>query len=202
MHPMPSTHRNTSTTFQRSPAPRRPEPQLFRFGLRQLFFAVAAAAGFLTLLAATDGPWPWIIAFLAALVAAHVAGNSLGTRLRDTSVDVRQWRATYGAGAPDDPAATPQPIKWAELSLPEPTPLRLHQPAPRRRVQGATILGALGCGAGGAVALAYVAGEQATWPGFIVGAISCGVMGAWLAMLVSSFWMIARQAWKHANGKR
>lgn len=191
-----------SVVVQAPGASRQREPQLFRFGLKQLMLAMAGAASLFALLAVTDGVWPWIIAFIALMAAAHVMGNSLGTRLRDTSADVRQWRGAQWPGGVDGPAATPQPVQWAELTLPDPTPLRLHDPPPRRRVQGATILGALAGAVGGAAALARVAGQQAGWPGLAVGAISCGVMGAWLAMLVSSFWMIARQAWKHALGKR
>ncbi len=180
----------------------RREPQLLRFGLRQLFLFVSAAAILCAVAASTGGPWPWLVGFLASLVAAHVTGNFLGTRLRDSSAEVQRWKAANSPLGADVPAATPEPVRWSELGLPEQTPLGLFQPAPPRRVHGATVAGAIAGGAVGIVALAYVSGEQTTWPGLVVGALSCGVMGAWLAMLVSSFWMIARHAWKHALGKR
>jgi len=169
--------------------------------MRRLLVVMAVAAAFFALLAATDGVWPWLITFVALMVAAHVAGNSLGTRLRDTSADVRRWRGAQFPGGIDDPAATPQPVDWAALALPEPTPLRLHQPPPPRRVHAAAALGAVVGAAGGAFALAHLAGDRAGWPGLAVGAISCGVMGAWLSLLATSFWLIARQAWKHALRK-
>jgi hypothetical protein len=44
-----------------------------------------------------------------------------------------------------------------------------------------------------------MAGPAVTWPGLAFGAVSCGIMGAWIALLVSNFWVIARQALRHAS---
>jgi len=176
------------------------EPHLFRFGLRQLFSLVSAAAVLCTLLAVTSGPWPWIIAFFAALVMAHVAGNFLGTRLRDTSEEVKHWKSVHSATGPDDPASTPEPVRWAELGLPAQTPLAWHAPAPRRLCW--VIIGVAAASAtGGTVALVLLAGEHGSLPALAVGAVSCGVIGAWASLLASSFWAIARHAWRHALGK-
>jgi hypothetical protein len=187
-------------SFEAAPAcPRELEPHLFRFGLRQLFSLVSAAALLCTLLAITSGPWPWIIGFMAALVVAHVAGNVIGTRLRDTSEQVKRWKSTHGSDGPDEPAATPEPVRWAELGLPDQTPLAWHMPTPRRLswlIAGV----AVASGIGGAAALVLLAGERGSWPALALGAVSCGVIGAWAALLASSFWAIARHAWRHAQG--
>ena len=152
------------------------------------------------LLAITTGPWPWVIAFFTALIAAHVAGNSIGTRLRDTSEDVKRWKSAHAAAGSDEPAATPVPVAWEALDLPPQTPLAWHDPAPRRLnwvIAGVAAASAVG----GTAALASLAGEHAGWPAIAVGAVSCGVIGAWVALLASSFWTIARHAWRHAQGK-
>jgi hypothetical protein len=188
-------------SLQASPATGRDrEPHLFRFGLRQLFLLISAAAVLCTLLAITSGPWPWVIAFFTALVIAHVAGNSIGTRLRDTSEDVKRWNSAHGTAAPDAPAATPEPVAWEKLGLPPQTTLAWHNPAPRR-LGWVIAVAAAASAMGGSAALALWARDHAGWPAIAVGAVSSGVIGAWVALLASSFWTIARHAWRHAQGK-
>jgi hypothetical protein len=133
-----------------------------------------------------------------ALVAAHVFGTFLGTRLRDTSGEVVRWKARPGTADPDRPVSLPQPVSLANVQLPETTSLAGHSDDSRRS-RWALGLGALigfGLGAWG---IHELAGPAVTWPGLAFGAISCGVMGAWIALLVSNFWVIARQALRHAS---
>ena len=72
----------------------RPAPQLFRFGLRQLFAAVTLSTLLAALMATLPGAWPWVIGGVVAMVGAHVFGTLIGTRLRDTSRDVQLWRSS------------------------------------------------------------------------------------------------------------
>ena len=67
------------------------EPQLVRFGLRQLFACFSAAVALIALVARMGGVWPIIAASVSLLVAAHVLGTFVGTRLRDTSAEVTRW---------------------------------------------------------------------------------------------------------------
>jgi hypothetical protein len=198
---MSSLPKRVVGTFQASPVQgREREPHLFRFGLRQLFLLVSAVAVLCMLLAITSGPWPWVISFFTALVVAHVAGNSIGTRLRDTSEDVKRWKSAHGTAGPDEPAATPEPVAWEEIGLPPQTPLAWHDPAPRRL--GWIIAAVAAASAiGSSAALAFLTGQHAGWPALAVGAVSCAIIGAWIALLASSFWTIARHAWRHAQGK-
>src|SRR5262245_44069138 len=106
---------SASVRDSRAPVRSLREPHLFRFGLKHLFLLASACTVFCALVTTTGGPWPWVIAFFSALIVAHVAGNSLGTRLRDTSAEVQRWRAGLLPPGADDPAATPEPVKWAEL---------------------------------------------------------------------------------------
>ena len=69
------------------------EPQLLRFGLRQMFFSVTLLCVLMALLVLTKGPWPIAIGATTALIAAHVFATFVGTRLRDTTQEVEQWRA-------------------------------------------------------------------------------------------------------------
>jgi hypothetical protein len=96
------------------------EPNLMRFGLRQLFVFVSAATLLAAALTRMDGFWPLVIGCVALLAAAHVFGTFLGTRLRDTSADVQRWKARPGTSDPDYPVAPTQPVQVADLHLPSP----------------------------------------------------------------------------------
>ncbi len=53
-----------------------------RFSLRSLFLAVTALGCLFGAMAALGSFWSLVILLFAALVAAHVIGNAVGTRLR------------------------------------------------------------------------------------------------------------------------
>jgi hypothetical protein len=186
-----------STTPLPLPAGRRREPHLFRFGLKQMFLLLSLAGVLCGLLVGTGGSWPLIIGLATLLVGAHVLGNSLGTRLRDTSGEVLQWRADQSGLGPDVPVATGQPIELAKLNLPPSTPL-----ASRQRVARWTAWfvggGAIGGLLAGSTVIAMTIGPRIEWAGWVVGTISCGVLGAWVVFLASTFSSIARHAWRHA----
>ena len=179
-------------------APAEREPQLFRFNLRHLFFYISVAAVLAALLARLDGAWPMVIASGVARVGAHVLGTFLGTRLRDTSRDVQQWKARPGSIDRDEPVALPQPVEWRSFCLPETTPLA-HRPAD---VPLSRLPAAIGMSIGillGSIGLYLIADQQITLLGLAIGSLSCGVMGGWLGLVASSFFSISRHAWKHAT---
>lgn len=180
------------------PAGAESEPNFLRFGLRHLFAFVTAAAAFCALMASLSGVWAIVVGSAAALVAAHVFGTLLGTRLRDTSADVRQWKARAGSPDPDHPVAPPQPVSLAELDLPTRTLLARHDPLGKRRIwcmAAGTVVGLVGGGA----AMAAAVGGDATWAGLAMGAVSCGVIGAWAALLGVNFTLFARQTLRQAT---
>jgi hypothetical protein len=179
------------------PAPER-EPNLARFGLRQLFFFFSIATVLSAALAQVGGVWPIVIGCAAALVAAHVFGTFLGTRLRDTSAEVQQWKRRAGSPDRDEPVALPQPVRFDELRLPAATPLasyeQIHRWCPVCIVAGSLlglVLGAIGIYSAG--------GDKVTWFGLAMGAVSCGVIGAWAALLGTNFWTISRHAFRQAS---
>lgn len=189
-------------TSHQSPASSTPlrEPQLLRFRLRQMFLMVALVSVVCYALVGAQGPWPLVILITVLLVAAHVLGNLIGTRLRDTSHEVVTWRATQPGLDPDRPVKTDLPLAAAKLTLPPATPL-----ASRERVAHWTIwyvVGGLTLGVlSGVVGIALTTGPRIEWAGWVVVAISCGVLGAWAAFLASTFSSITRHAWRHAHGR-
>ncbi len=186
-----------STPFESSARLR--EPHLLKFRLRQMFLVVTLLSVLSALVAMTNGPWQWLIVFTALMVAAHVLGNLIGTRLRDTSGEVIRWRSADSRQAPDHPHTT-SPSDLASLPLPPNTNLANFG----RLVRGLKwfLLGGLTLGfILGITVLALTIGHRIGWAGWVVGTISGAVLGTWLAFLAVSFTTIARDAWRQAHGR-
>ena len=170
-----------------------PAPPLLRFGLRQMFVMVSLVTVLTAAMAATDGAWPLVIGSTAALIAAHVFGTVVGTRLRETSSDVQRWNASQGRDG-----ARPAPSSSDAVPVPAPSSLAERHAAPRRDRRALTI----GASAGffvGLLVLVVVGGDRLGIVAVVVGSASTAVLGAWLAWVATSFTMIARHAWRHAN---
>jgi hypothetical protein len=177
------------------------EPNLARFGLRQLFFFFSLATVLCAVLARVGGVCPLLAGCVAALIAAHVFGTFLGTRLRDTSHEVQLWKARPGSPDPDDPVALPQPIGQADLPAPPNLPLagfeRIH-----RWSSWCVMAGAAAGSVLGALAIAALGGDGVTWPGIALGSASCAVIGAWAALLWTTFWTISRHVLRQATREK
>ena len=176
------------------------EPHLLRFRLRQMFFLVTLLSLLCGLLVLTDGPWPLLIVVSTLLIAAHVFGTLVGTRLRDSSHEVRQWRSAHPTLDNDVPKADMQPTLESRAHLPPVTTLADHGSVSNWLlwfVLGGALLGTLV----GGLAIGLIIGPRIGWAGWAVGTLSCGVLGTWAAFLASSFSSIARHAWRHAHEK-
>jgi hypothetical protein len=176
------------------------EPNLMRFGLRHLFIVFSLAAVMFALMATMGGAWPIVISSLAALIAAHLFGTALGTRLRDTSSEVQQWKSRPGSPDADEPVAPPQPVRVNELRLPVTTPLASFEKVGRWR----RCCIAAGAAAGACLGLAgiLIAGQgDVTLPGLALGAASCSILGGWTALLAVNFYSIARHTLRQATSE-
>lgn len=174
------------------------EPNLLRFGLRRWFAFISAAVIFLGLMARLEVVWGLLLASIVALIVAHVFGTFLGTRLRDTSADVVRWKSRASSIDADRPVVTRQPVALESVQLPEATTLAGQNARSSRSQWALAGGGLLGAMMGGA-ALSRFGGPEISWPGIVLGAVSCGVIGAWIALLGSNFYAIAREAWRHAS---
>jgi hypothetical protein len=123
----------------------------------------------------------WLgVVVLAASVAMHVAGNAIGTGLRDAA-DRRLERVPRRS--PDD------------LPRPAPTHLERHTSL-GRLVPVSACIGGLCGGAAGATALTIWA--TASLPGAILGGLSSAVIGGLLGFLAASFIEILRTTLREA----
>jgi hypothetical protein len=165
----------------RMPTPLEPvvplrEPHLLKFRLRQLFLVVTLVSLICASAAITSGPWPWVIALSAIMVAAHVLGNLIGTRPLTTPLD----------DVAKIPVAKPNLADFGRLV---------------RGFRWFVISGALAGFVLTGTLLNLTIGYRIGWAGWAVGTISGSVMGTWVAFLAVSFTTIARDAWRQAHGR-
>jgi len=171
---------SSSQPIERPLAPWRP----LQFSLRALLLAIAGLAALLALVNVVGAGWTLLVAFVVLLVAAHVAGNSLGTALRDRASDEHPL-PPFDAPAGPVPRIGPQQL------------------AERARLCRLTVglFTAIGAGLGawlGAAALAELHLRGLTDGGLAVGTFSAAVIGGFGGFLCSSFVLIVRRAWREA----
>jgi hypothetical protein len=158
-----------------------------QFRLRTLFVAMAGLCVLFSLMAAIGAMGSLVLVFSLCLVIGHVAGNAIGTTLRD--------RASDGASRGPSGQASREAHRQARLSNRQ----RLRQNT--RLPRAATIVtlagSALGALVGGA-ALA-IANWQLITPGAVALAIgSSAVLGGFAGFLLSSFFSVFGPALREA----
>ena len=166
-----------------------------QFSLRTLFLALTAACGLFAGMASVGAlVWSMIVMFVL-LVAAHVAGNAIGTRLRD-GADSRRKSETYDFDPfdPDRLAARSRP-KW--------------QPPPITRMQQFSPLGwkvfvtsasfSIVGGAIGGMWLTVHYWHRISAPGIVLGTLASAVIGALAGFLLASFLAIVAESLKTAS---
>lgn len=150
----------------------------FQFGLRTLLVVVAACGLLLAIMDRLGFVAATLVGWMMALIAAHVIANRWGTRAaREASRRLARGQGDGGGS----PTGEPPIVVFAPLS-------RLRD---RTRLGWTVLLpigaGAIGGGAWGTMVLAQVNQGKLRLAGLTVVAISCTVIGAFLAFLSSSF---------------
>ena len=176
--------------------PSRP-PQLFRFRLRQLMWFVAGASVLLAWLSISDGVWPLVICIVTLLIAGHVFGTMVGTRLRNQSRRLQSWRSSCGDR--DLPALGPAPAE-RRSNIVRPTSLASSAPAPRWG-RWAVSAGAAASAMIGGAAINFGVPGPLTVAEIGIGAVACGILGGWFTYLAGSFGMTSRVALKEAHAQ-
>lgn len=151
-----------------------------QFGLRALLLGTALICLMLALMKWMSGAVILVVVVLLLSVLAHVAGNALGTQLRDTG----------SRRLPDD-AAPDSGLSGAARPLAE------HDFAPRTRLSHRQALGwvcyafpvatSLASAVGGGLWLRHGLGAKATWGNLAFGSGAFAVIGAILGFLLGTF---------------
>lgn len=157
-----------------------------QFTLRTLLIAMTALACLLAVMTAIGSWWSMAVLLVLALVSAHVAGNALGTKLRNHSARRRVVPSS-------EPARRAVPRR--DIASPQ----RLTQ---RTRLHWMTLV----MSGGGALAGGYFGGSalaanypEATTAAVMLGVVSSGVLGALAGFTASSFLEVVRQALSEAH---
>lgn len=154
-----------------------------RFGLKTMFLMVAAVAASLAFWLAV-GPGPGIAVLLIGLVVfAHVAGNALGSQLRDGGARIRRT----------GPQKTVRSGDYAPVT-------KLSQRAPLGRcLLVATVIGGVAGAIGGGTLLFRLHPESATVSSLGVGCLATGALGSFWAFWVFSLLQVFLGAWWQAH---
>jgi hypothetical protein len=159
-----------------------------RFSLRALLLCMAALGCLFAIMSAVGLVWSAVILLFLSLVAAHVLGNSFGTRLRDqASREIALKRAAQPREPPD------------VIRLNVDAPRQLTERARLNRVTLVTSAGGALVGAefgGAGLAAIY---PQAPLGAVVLGVVSSAVLGGFAGFLASSFLSVVRQALAEAH---
>jgi hypothetical protein len=175
------------------------EPSLFRFRTRHLLLLIAAASLLLAGLVTLDGV-PAIAFLLAALVIAfHVFGNALGSKLRlqadragfsiktDENENLRRTRDGACGSIPPEPTCHCMPQPWFG---------RIDDAVPW--IPRLTAVAVFCGGCLGAVFLTLTVGGRTSAAGLAVGAVSFAAISGWLAFLGGNLYANVRRGLREA----
>jgi hypothetical protein len=158
--------------------------------MRSLFAGIAGL-GVLFAVSHYFGSYGAAIAILFALIVAmHVIGNALGTRLRDLGDTPL---SSTGSAAQ---STSPRRLTTADFA-----PLtRLRQRISLgKRILILTVLGAVAGGLLGLFGIEWLSGEPAEWPVLAAGTGACAVLGAIWSYAISSFLIVTVGEFLHAD---
>lgn len=158
----------------------------FQFRLRTMLLMVTLCGALCAIMHAVGPIWSAIFCFFTLLVASHVAGNAIGTRLRDgatvSAVLDAEERPNFVAPSPG-----PSPAKHLALRVPL-----------GRWIAVLTVIGVAGAGSIGAKFFAASTGPAA----WAVGTVSSALLGGFATFLASSFLFVGlAAAWQAHSGK-
>jgi hypothetical protein len=157
-----------------------------RFTLRTMLLAVTALGCLFGMMSALGTVWSMVILLFGCLVAGHVLGNSLGTRLRD--------------GAPKRSGVS-QALRDARFAVTHRSGVEGSGLSQRTRLSRVTLVMSFG----GATAGAFLGGTglaaiypDAGAPAVALGVVSSAVLGGFMGFLTSSFLSVTLKAWREA----
>lgn len=159
-----------------------------RFTIRALLLATALVGALLAMYQAIGGYAAVLIVILALAVVAHVAGNAIGTKLRDRSTQSR-------------PAATEPPRQLQQGDYAPKTNLAARESLGWPLLI-ATAIGVLAGALAGALLFTHWEMEKATWEDTLLGALAFAMLGGMSTFVAAGFAQVMFRAWRQAEGRR
>ncbi len=156
---------------------------LLQFRLKTLLIAIALCSAAFALMAWIGAVWSIVLLFFVALIAGHVAGNAIGTKLRGKRPK-RPPPGPMSNAKPTSSAATKKERSAAD-------PPRLGTKASLHRMAiVATLAGSVAGALAGRVIFLQDDGGQLRTADWVLILVSFAVLGGFFAFLASSFFQI------------
>lgn len=169
-----------------------------RFGLIWLFALVTAVGIALTLWQFVGPAWGLSLLLIGLVVLAHVAGNALGSRLRDGTRDVAVRPGPSTAGPQWGAAGGAQAMERATDHFAPVTRLSHFAPLGHRPYWAAG-LGACVGGLAGCYCLRWSYGSAATVTTLAVGGLAVAALGGLFTFWLCSLLQVLGAAWWQAH---
>lgn len=182
-----------------------------QFGLRGLFLWVTGLSLLFGAMAWAGAIWAMMFVLAALLIAGHVGGAALATKLRDRSTsalkeaalkEAAQREATLRDVSGKLEAANlknPESIRppSPQRDLPPPSTLCFRVPL-CRTIHWMVTASAIGGGVLSGWALIWFYSAQISIVGLLFGSISAAVICGWFGLLSSTFVSVTHRAWREA----
>jgi hypothetical protein len=159
-----------------------------QFHLRTLMIVTAACASLFALFSVVSVLVSTFVVFFLVLIAAHVVGNAVGTRLRDGATQ-RPFSSEQQARTITRPQQTNQPQRLREST------------AVDRRTMVYSAVGAIAGGTLGGVILSAVNWSNITPPAVILATGSSAILGGLATFLATCFLTTIRCALREATSE-
>jgi hypothetical protein len=171
---------------------------LFRFGLRQLLYFVAAVSAILAVLALSTGLLAAVLLLGVIVVIMHVFATALGSRLRERADRTNVFESSDELPIHAIASASERRERLAAMKFDPRSPWHSRGTTALPWLRRLVIV-AIACGGVcGAVYLAVTIGYRTSPAGVIIGGISVAVLFGWVAFLVGSFYGVFRHGFREA----
>ncbi len=164
-----------------------------QFRLSTMLWGVALLAVLFALVSYFGLHSALVLTLFALAVAAHVAGNALGTKLRASGDRPLPWKL-------GEPLATPTRQAPAAEDFAPTTELRDRRPLGLPIVI-ATVVGGLVAAAVGGLLMLAILDQAPTWTAIIAGTVACGALGAIWTFVAFGFIQVTWSACWQATRK-
>lgn len=185
--------------------PSRPTLPVLRFGLKQLLWTVTGLSLLLAAMATSPHGQAALLLLIAVLViAAHVSGTAIATRLRRHANETRRWEAEHPAEATSNLEAAEHSCNLDVAPVLPTSPWYRRGSTSMGWLPKVVIAGAMVGAFGGIVLLTTdsIIGVHASIAGIVVGAFSAAVLGGWIAFIGGSFYAIFRHGLREAMAQQ
>jgi len=190
---MPSPNDTPSSPQKRSDKSRQLNPPQFR--LKTMLLGVGMLCALLTVMVAVGMAWALGLLMLVLLIAGHVAGNALGTQLRDGALPNEPYQPDVADPVGDPPHSSPVDLSW---NSPQTGRMQKKMPVGWLWI-GLTVAGAIGGGILGGLLFHGLYGVRAGLAPISAAILASAILTAMAVFLTGTFIDMVHRVWREAT---